>query len=240
MQEFNTFDIIIISITVLLGLKGLVKGFIKEAFGLIGIIGGLFVASRFAELVGNKVAPFLSIQSDSAKLLFGFIIALVGFWIIVYILGLIISKVTAMSGLGVIDRAVGFIFGGAKIFLIFSVVAYLAVQVNAFKNILNKKDMIKNSMTFPVLVETGSYIFKLDTSKFLNQNDATTTEEIQESSTKKQREDSSIKENLNEGLQNLNKKVQDTANMVKETASEVLEEAIEEVITKKITPTETK
>lgn len=238
MQEFNTFDIIIISITVLLGLKGLLKGFIKEAFGLIGIIGGLFVASRFAEFVGNQAAPFLAIESESAKLLFGFIIALIGFWILIYILGLIVSKVTAMSGLGVIDRAIGFIFGGAKIFLIFSVVAYLAIQVNAFKNILNKKDMIKNSMTFPILVETGSFIFQLDTSKFLNQSDEVEKETTKEPSMNK--ETSEIQEDFNKEIQNLNKTAQETAVMVKEKASELMNEAIEEVIIEKITPSENK
>ena len=34
MQDFSIFDLIIIAITLLLGLKGLFKGFIKEVFGL--------------------------------------------------------------------------------------------------------------------------------------------------------------------------------------------------------------
>ncbi len=149
-----------------------------------------------------------------------------------------------MSGLGIIDRAVGFIFGGAKIFFIFSVVAYLAVQVNAFKNILNKKDMIKNSMTFPILVETGSIIFKLDTSKFLssdtNADETLETQEIKKTINKEESQKETLKEELNNGLQKLNQEAQDTASVIKQKASELIEETVAEVIVEKLTPTENK
>ncbi|XPV54343.1 MAG: CvpA family protein [Halarcobacter ebronensis] len=82
MQEFTAFDIIILSITVLLGLKGLMKGFIKEVFGLVGIIGGIFVASRLSENIGGIIAPILALENGSTIKLIGFIVGLIGFWII--------------------------------------------------------------------------------------------------------------------------------------------------------------
>lgn len=227
MQEFTTFDIIVIAITILLGLKGLFKGFIKEVFGLVGIIGGLFVASRFAELVGKELAPILNITNESTTLLIGFILTLIGFWILVYIAGMIVSKISEMSGLGIFNRTLGFIFGGAKIFLIFSVVAYLAVQVNAFKSILNSKDTIKNSTTFPLLVSTGAFIFKLDTSKLLNQEE-------------NKPEDSTFTKEVKEELSKASKTVTQTSTEVVESVTKEAKKMINEAVEKELSPTQSK
>jgi membrane protein required for colicin V production len=164
MQEFSTFDMIVVGISVVLGLKGLFKGFIKEVFGLVGIIGGIFIASRMSEVVGNLVKPIIGIESNATLSLIGFVATLIGFWIIVYILGSILSKITEMSGLGAVNRLLGFIFGTAKIFLIISVIVYALYQIESFKSTLNEK--LSKSLVFPYLVETGGFIVKLDTSKF--------------------------------------------------------------------------
>ena len=52
-MELNTLDIAVGSIVLLLGLKGLLNGFWKELFGLIGIVGGLFVASHLGATLGT-------------------------------------------------------------------------------------------------------------------------------------------------------------------------------------------
>ena len=110
MQDLSIFDLVIVAITFILGLKGLFKGFIKEVFGIIGIIGAIFVASRISNEVGDAIAPILAIQSEATIKLIGFVIALVGFWLIVYICGTIISKIFAASGLGIIDIFLSSIF----------------------------------------------------------------------------------------------------------------------------------
>ncbi|NQY19687.1 MAG: CvpA family protein [Campylobacteraceae bacterium] len=163
MLDFSIFDMVIIGVTLALGLKGLFKGFIKEISGLIGIIGGIFVASRFADVVGNAIAPTFAITSEATISLIGFVCALIAFWLVIYILGMITSKIFAMSGLGIIDRLFGFIFGSAKIFLILAVISHALYQVESFKNKLDTK--FQNSQVFPLLLETGSYIVKLDTKK---------------------------------------------------------------------------
>jgi membrane protein required for colicin V production len=76
MQNISTFDLIIITITLILGLKGLFRGFIKEVFGILGIIGAIFVASRISTEVGGAIAPILAIQNEATIKLLGFVIAL--------------------------------------------------------------------------------------------------------------------------------------------------------------------
>ncbi|MFA6788390.1 MAG: CvpA family protein [Arcobacteraceae bacterium] len=160
MQDISIFDIVVIALTLLLGLKGLFRGFIKEVFGLIGIIGGIFVASRLAMTVGEMVAPVLALKNESSIQLMGFIVGLIAFWLLAYITGLLLSKVFSLSGLGFIDKLFGFIFGAFKVFLIFSIIIYAISQIETIKQKLD--ETIGNTITYPILVAGGSYIIKLD------------------------------------------------------------------------------
>lgn len=169
MQDFAIFDLIILTITLILGLKGLFRGLIKEVFGIIGIIGAIFVASRISKEIGDLIAPILVLENEATIKLIGFITAVLFVWIIVYSAGVIVSKIFSASGLGVVDRIFGFIFGAAKIFLIFSVIAYSLYQVQSFKKVINEK--FSNSSVMPHLISVGSYIIKLDTTTISNSID---------------------------------------------------------------------
>lgn len=166
MQDFAIFDLIILSVTLILGLKGLFRGLIKEVFGIIGIIGAIFVASRLSKEIGDLIAPILALENEATIKLIGFIIALIAVWLVVYAAGIIVSKIFSASGLGVIDRIFGFLFGAAKIFLIFSVIAYALYQVQSFKKLIDEK--FETSIVMPHLLSVGSYIIKLDTSSITN------------------------------------------------------------------------
>lgn len=214
-NSFTIFDIVIISITVLLGLKGLLKGFIKEVFGLIGIIGGIFVASRLAEYIGNMIAPILTLENQATIKLIGFIVSLIGFWAIVYVAGIILAKISSASGLGVFDRILGFLFGSAKIFFIFSVIVYALYQVQSFKSLMDEK--VAKSTTFPFLLSTGGFIIKLDASDFVKKVE----EKIDSPELTKTLEE--IKETTIEATQK-------TSEAVKETVSDVVNETIKEKV----------
>ena len=169
MQDFAIFDLIILTITLILGLKGLFRGLIKEVFGIIGIIGAIFVASRISKEIGDLIAPVLVLENEATIKLIGFITAVLFVSIIVYSAGVIVSKIFSASGLGVVDRIFGFIFGAAKIFLIFSVIAYSLYQVQSFKKVIDEK--FSNSSVMPHLISVGSYIIKLDTTTISNSID---------------------------------------------------------------------
>ena len=162
MENINLFDVIVLSLVVILGLKGLFRGLTKELFGLIGIVGGVFVASRLAKTTGEIVNSIIPVDNESTILLIGFIVTLIIFWIIAYILGMVLEKVFSASGLGVFDRLLGFLFGTGKIFLLFSIIAYALSQVKMINDNIQPK--LQDSIVFPLLSQTGSYIIKLDTS----------------------------------------------------------------------------
>lgn len=162
MENISIFDIVVISLIIILGLKGLFRGLTKELFGLIGIVGGVFIASRLAKNVGDIANGLIPIDNESTRLLVGFVATLILFWIIAYILGVVLEKIFSASGLGIFDRLLGFVFGAGKIFLLFSIIAYATSQVKMINDNLQPK--LQNSIVFPLLTQTGSYIIKLDTS----------------------------------------------------------------------------
>ncbi len=232
MQDISIFDIVIVSVTVLLGLKGLFRGFIKEVFGLIGIVGGIFVASRAATDIGEYISPLLALENESSIKLVGFIAGLIGFWVVMYIVGLILSKMSSMSGLGIIDRTFGFIFGAGKVFLIVSIIIYALSQVKVFKDKLETN--FADTYSYPLLVEVGAYIIKLDiaqaTSKVEQSVDqaVTATKEAAADMTKE-----AVAKKVEEMTNEVTQKVEETINSVKETTTKQ-EVVLEKVVDKEI------
>lgn len=164
LENISIFDIVVVSLVVILGLKGLFRGFTKEFFALVGIIGGVFVASRLSSDAGEILNNMIPMENENTILLAGFVVSLVLFWILAYVIGSILAQVFKMSGLGIFDRLLGFIFGSGKIFLLFSIISYAVTQVQIINDNLAPK--LENSIVFPLLKDTGSYIIQLDTSGF--------------------------------------------------------------------------
>ena len=158
-MDFSMFDLIVGSIVLLLGLKGILNGFFKELFGLIGIIGGIFIASRVANDVGTLLSnAIFKFDSPAAINFLGFLTTLAIFWGSMIGVGIIFKKFSKISGLGIIDKILGFVLGSGKFFFIASVIVY---AVYNFKAVRDNFDM-EGSIMFPALVETGRFIMHID------------------------------------------------------------------------------
>ncbi len=160
MEQLSTFDLIIALIIFLLGLKGLLDGFVKEFFGLAGIIGGIYYGSRYAETIGQWISHTIyPIKNEAAMTFIGFLVGLFGIWISMVYLGKLVTKLTHASGMGAINKILGVLFGWAKIFLIFSVIIYALSSMELTKRVIQK--YTKGSILYPLMVKTGGYIIKL-------------------------------------------------------------------------------
>lgn len=160
-MEISNFDIAVSVIVLFLGLKGIINGFFKEIFGLIGIVGGIFVASRVGDEAGKYLSELIfKFENEAAVSFTGFVATLILFWLVMIIIGLIFKKLTHMSGLTPMDKLLGFVFGASKFFLIAAVIANATYNIKALKKGIDP--MVTNSILFPVLVQTGAFIMKLD------------------------------------------------------------------------------
>ncbi len=174
-MEFNYFDIIASVIILLLGLKGIINGFFKEVFGLIGIIGGIFVASRVGDEVGHYLSDLIfKFESNAAISFTGFLATLAIFWLFMIAVGFGFKKLSSMSGLGPVDKILGFIFGAGKFFLIAAVIAHAAYNIKALKTTIDES--MNSSVLFPILVKTGGFIMKIDPVEISDELNTTMTD----------------------------------------------------------------
>lgn len=161
--DFNYFDVTIGAIVLILGIKGLINGFIKEVFGLVGLVAGVYFASRFSETAAAFIdTNFLHLENTSLLKLIGFLAVLTIIWVGATLLGSIFSRLSDASGLGFLNRLFGFIAGGGKYFIIFALIVTALSNVALIKDNLEK--YVKESVLYPYLKATGSYLINLDTS----------------------------------------------------------------------------
>jgi membrane protein required for colicin V production len=189
MKEIVWFDIITLGIILIVGIKGIFNGLIKEVTGLIGIIAGIFIASGYAEECGNWISSnIFYMESTTALNMVGFLTLLSLIWLGFIIIGIILSKLITLSGMESINTLFGFIFAGGKIFVIISVIVYALSNIEIVKKTIEK--YVESSTMFPIYYEAGKFITNLD------------TEEVKEKI-------STIKEKTKESIEESTKKVSD-------------------------------
>ena len=156
----SLFDAVIVGITLILGIKGFFDGFIKEIAGLVGIIGGLFLASKFYHDAGVYINSYIfHIPNKSAIDLVGFVAVFVGFWVFAVFIGFLLGKILKISALGALDRILGFIFASAKFFILVSVILTLLFQVAFIRENIQKYS--QNSVVFPFMIKLGDKIINI-------------------------------------------------------------------------------
>lgn len=163
--SFNYFDIAIGAIVFILGIKGFMNGFVKEFFGLVGLVGGVYIGSRLADSAASFIDKNLyHLDNPAALKLIGFIAILAIIWIGAVSLGALFSKLTYASGFGFINRLFGFIAGGGKYFLIFALIVTALSNVSLVKD--NLKKQVGNSILYPYLLKAGSFLININPDTF--------------------------------------------------------------------------
>ena len=106
----------------------------------------------------------MQINNTALLNLLGFFIILIIIWFSITLLGVIISKLVTVSGLGFINRLFGFIIGAGKNFVIFALIVTALSNIAIVNNKLEK--YVADSQLYPYLKETGSYLINLDPKSF--------------------------------------------------------------------------
>ncbi len=175
-MDLNYFDVAVASVVLLLGLKGLLNGFSKEVFGLVGIVGGVFVASHTGALIGGFLNDAVfHFESATTVNLIGFVFALGIFWMLMVSLGAGFKRLSTLSGLGPVDQLLGFLVGSSKFFFILSIIVYSLFSVTAIRENFGRK--MADSLLFAPMMATGNFILHIETDDITSLlGDANTTE----------------------------------------------------------------
>jgi membrane protein required for colicin V production len=178
MENLTTLDLGLIAFVMLLSLKGFFNGLFKELFGLVGIIGGVFVGTRLGHEAGNYINEnFLHLENGSVIGITGFLATLIAFWVAMTILGNILSTLTEKSGLGSVNKVLGLAFAGIKITLILAVITNAVLNIKVVKT--NTEEYTKGSQVIPELKEWGSYIISQDFTAMVTKAEQSSGLEIQ-------------------------------------------------------------
>ena len=125
-------DLIIIGLTAILGLIGLFKGLTKQIFSILALAGAVACVIFLSRPIINLFADFDTMDT-STKCIYYLVIFVVVF-LVIRIIGAIISKGAEKSPLGLVNRILGFVWGVAKAAIIVCVVliAYQALNKIGF------------------------------------------------------------------------------------------------------------
>jgi membrane protein required for colicin V production len=157
---FNYLDLTVGALIVLLAIKGLLNGFEKELFGFVGLIGGVFTASRSAGAMASYIdAHIFHLENFAAMKLISFILILGLIWGGISLLGTFMSGFVSHSGIGIASRTGGFILAGVKYFLVLSLIVASLFRTPLVRDNIGKS--ATKSFHYPYLNMAGSKLINL-------------------------------------------------------------------------------
>jgi membrane protein required for colicin V production len=148
----NAADYSILAVLAISMIVGALRGFLREAIGLIAWLGGLWLAWHYSHLLtplfaGHIAHPPVDVWVARALIL---IAALLVGWFVASVLGYFLQH----SGLSIlVDRLLGLFFGVLRALVILAVAAMLAQLVN-----LDQARWWKRSRLIPYTVEVSDWI----------------------------------------------------------------------------------
>ncbi|MBX7490309.1 CvpA family protein [Helicobacter sp. Faydin-H64] len=160
-MDFSWFDVVVGVLILFLAIRGVINGFIREFFGLVGIVGGVYVASVYGGNVGAWISANIYVfKNPSAVTLIGFLVLLVVIWVGALLIAEVLQRLVSLSALSIVNRLLGFVFGALKVFVVFAIIIAALTNIQFAKSFIESKT--QNSYLYPMLKSTGDAIIKLD------------------------------------------------------------------------------
>lgn len=177
-MELSYIDIGILVLLILLSIKGIWQGLIRGLASLLGILLGIFFASRFYEGTGNWFAENVyNLNSSELNSLVGFLILITFIWSAFLLLGELVSRTIKITPLAVLDGALGLIFGFIKSFLLISIIVFGVSQIAWLQNF--SQSIETSSSLFPVMKQLAINIMNLDQVQEIKENLNLNTDSLQ-------------------------------------------------------------
>ncbi|KPJ61263.1 MAG: hypothetical protein AMJ46_02910 [Latescibacteria bacterium DG_63] len=115
----NWLDITIIVICAVGIIQGIVKGFVRQAFSVFGLIFGIIIAFRYHDILARYLSKW--IQHPVALMILSFVFILVVVLLLFKLIGLAARVAISAVSVGWLDRLAGGVFGLVKAIIIVAV-----------------------------------------------------------------------------------------------------------------------
>ena len=145
----NWLDFLFLILLVVYAFQGLAQGFSRIAVGLVATIAGLLIASWSYDLPAAWLLPYVS--SKAVANVLGFILIFVLLQLLGALAGLLLSKVFKWTGLGWLDRLLGFAFGAVKAVVV-GIILVLVLTAFPIKPV---PDSVAKSEVAPYLIDAA-------------------------------------------------------------------------------------
>ena len=152
----ESFDISAIVVTLLSGVIGVTRGLTREVLGLISWFAAI-LAAYFGFPFANKIALDY-IQNPSIAQYVTYFAIFIIFLILFSIISNVFSSLIKKTMLGGIDRTLGFAFGIARAFILFSI---MIISLGFFFNESNTPSFFTNSKSFSHLKIFGDELYDI-------------------------------------------------------------------------------
>ncbi|ADD67928.1 Colicin V production protein [Denitrovibrio acetiphilus DSM 12809] len=120
-------DIVLLIIIGVFAVKGLIKGLVMEIFGLIALVAGYIAGFKYSHVFSNPISA-LGLNEKASDAL-GYVVGFLLAYIIVVLIGNILSKAFKEIKLGAVNRGGGFFFGGIKSAVILGLILSAVITV---------------------------------------------------------------------------------------------------------------
>ena len=163
-MDFQMIDMVIVGVVLFLAIKGLVNGFSKELFNFLGLIGGIAVAARANEMVGDLIIKqnILPEMFTQYQKIIGFIAVFLAIWILFNLISSLFSTFTSEE-IGVVSRILGYIVSVVRYAFIFALIIFGFNNADFLKEKFSK--YTEHSQVFTPMSVVGEKLLNRETNQ---------------------------------------------------------------------------
>ena len=153
----NILDAIILICLIPALIQGLRKGFISQAISIVSVVVGIWASARFANLVANWVAQYIT-ASDQVIKVVAFALILVVVFIVLGLLGRLLEKILNFAFLGWVNKLLGVLFSFLKCALVVGLVIMAFNSLNGTFHFVSEETLAESSL-YPPLKDLAYKVF---------------------------------------------------------------------------------
>lgn len=163
----NYLDLIILLPVAYVAYRGFMNGFIREVFGIIGIVLAVYLTFEYMGTISELLSPYVENQ-DRSTIVTG-IVMFIGIIIIVHLIGVVIEKFFKAVQLGIVNQLFGLFFGALKSAIFVSAILLLLAGVG-----IPSDETTSNSASYSVVISVAPAAFDIvasiipETEDFIN------------------------------------------------------------------------
>ncbi|WP_301185239.1 CvpA family protein [uncultured Helicobacter sp.] len=169
MDTLGYIDIGILVLLILLSIKGFWQGIIRGLASLLGILLGIFFASRFYDNVGQWFAQTIyDLNAPELNALVGFLILMVCIWLAFLLIGETLFRILKITPLALLDGILGLVFAFIKAFLLISIIVFGITQIGWLNNL--SQSIERDSSLLPIMKNLAVRIMNLEEVQEIKEN----------------------------------------------------------------------